>query len=419
MSYRIAAIDIHKKVFMVVVVTAASEVQDPMGEALEFQCRRFGTGSAERQHLIAWLQERGVVEVVMESTAQYWKPVWMDLEPHFGKLHLAQAQSNRAPKGRKDDFRDAKRLGRKLLAGDLMLSFVPEPTQRTWRALTRGKQQLVQDRVQLQNRLESLLEEMRIKLSSVVTDLLGASGRRILKALSEGQTDPVQLARLGDRRLKCSPEELQDALQGAPTPTHVALLKLFLDRLQLMDTQIEALDQLVAQELKQHEDAVARVAAVPGFGVNSAQQLIAEIGVDASAFASAGEFGSWFGGCPGSNVTAEENSSSRCPKGNRYVRRILTQAAQAAVKKKGSFFQSLFRRLLPRLEYTGAIWAVAHRLGRLIWKILHDGVSYIEQGTETTPQAKKRRAQRLAQSLRRLGYSVTLTPITPDLEAQA
>src|ERR1022692_4109596 len=126
---------------MVVVAMVANEVADATGEAIEFECRRFGTGSSERTHLVSWLRERGVTEVVMESTAQYWKPVWLDLEPHFPKLHLAQAQSNRAPKGRKNDFRDAKRLARRLLAGELMLSFVPEPEQRTWRLMTRGRLQ--------------------------------------------------------------------------------------------------------------------------------------------------------------------------------------------------------------------------------------------------------------------------------------
>lgn len=413
MSYRVAAIDIHKKVLMVVVATAAQEVKDVTGEALKFECRRFGACDQQRMQLAAWLQERSVMEVVMESTAQYWKPVWLDLEPHFAQLHLAQAHSNRAPKGRKNDFLDAKRLARRLLAGELMLSFVPDAEQRTWRTLTRSKQQLVRDRVQLQNQLEALLEEMRIKLSGVISDLLGMSGRRILNALSEGETDAEQLAKLGDDRLKCSREELAEALRGASTGTQRAVLKLFMERLHLLDRQIQSLDQLVAEALKRHEEAVIRVAEVPGFGVDSAQQIIAEMGVEAATFASARAFSSWVGVCPGSDVSAEENHSSRCPKGNRFVRRILTQAAQAAVKKKGCHFQSVFRRFLPRLAYNGAIWVVAHRLACLVWKILHDGVRYMEQGTETNPQAKKRRAQKLAQSLRKLGYSVTLTPLSP------
>jgi len=155
MPYRVAAIDIHKKVRMVVVATAADEVEDATGEALEFQCRRFGAGHSERQHVVSWLREQGVSEVVMESTAQYWKPVWLDLEPHFAKLHLAQAHSNRAPKGRKNDFRDAKRLARRLLAEELILSFVPDPEQRIWRTLARSKTQLVRERVRLHNQLEA------------------------------------------------------------------------------------------------------------------------------------------------------------------------------------------------------------------------------------------------------------------------
>lgn len=406
MSYSVAGIDIHKKVLMVVVATGRDEVTEAVGEALEFTCRRFGSGNRERNHLVSWLRQYNVREVVMESTAQYWKPVWLDLETQFEKLHLAQAHSNRAPKGRKNDFRDAKRLARRLLAGELILSFVPDAEQRAWRTITRGKHQLIRDRIRLQNQLEALLEEARIKLSGVISDLLGSSGRRILQALAEGETDPAKLAELGDDRLRSSKEELRDALTGSPEPVHLKLLKLYLKRLQLLDQQIEELDRMAAAALKGHEDAVIRLAQVPGFGVDSAKQIIAEAGVDAESFPSAGQFSSWAGTCPGREESAEQNHSSRSPKGNRFVRRILTQAAQAAVKKKGCHFQAVFRRFLPKLGYKAAIWAIAHRLGRLVWKILHDGITYVEQGMETTPKANKRRAQRMAQALRKLGYQV-------------
>ncbi len=413
MSYKVAGIDIHKKVLMVVIAIGGEEAADPAGEALEFECRRFGTGASERQELIRWLKEHTVREVVMESTAQYWKPVWLDLEPHFEKLHLAQAYSNRAPKGRKDDFRDAKRLARRLLADELMLSFVPAAEQRAWRTVTRGKHQLVRDRVRLQNQLEALLEEARIKLSSVISDLLGVSGQRILQALADGESDPDRLAKLGDDRLHCSQQQLTDALTGSVEPIHRQLLKLYLERLKVLDKQIGELDQMTATLLKQYQEAVVRVAEIPGFGPDSAQQIIAEMGADAEAFPSAAEFASWAGLCPGSNESAEKNKSSHSAKGNRFVRRLLNQAAQAAVKKKGSYFQALFRRLLPRLHYNAAIWAIAHRLGRLVWKILHDGVSYIEQGQDSDPKTKKRRANKMVQALRKLGYTVTLTPNTP------
>jgi transposase len=157
MAYKIAAIDIHKSVLMVALASTANEVKDATGAAVEFECRRFGAGQQARGELVKWLQQNDVVEVVMESTAQYWKPIWLDLEPHFEKLHLAQAHSNRAPKGRKNDFGDAKRMARRLLADELVLSFVPDPEQRLWRTLARGKQQLVRDRVRLQNQVEALL----------------------------------------------------------------------------------------------------------------------------------------------------------------------------------------------------------------------------------------------------------------------
>jgi transposase len=414
MSQTLAGIDIHKKVLIVVVATISERIGDGQREQqIEYEGRRFGSGASEREHLVAWLRQRAVEQVVMESTAQYWKPLWLDLEPHFQKLHLAQAYSNKAPKGRKNDFGDAQRLARRLAAGELILSFVPPAEQRAWRTMTRSKLQLVRDRVRLQNQLEALLEETRIKLSSVISDLLGLSGRRILEALAGGETDPVQLAELGDDRLKCSQEELVDALRGRPEPMHLDILKLYLERLKLLDRHIEALDGMTAQALHQHQAAVIRLAETPGLGVDSAQQIIAEVGAEAKAFPSAAQFASWAGAIPGSEQSAEQNHSSRSPKGNKFLRRILTQAAQAAVKKKGCHFQNVFRRLLPRLGYKGAIWAIAHRLCRLVWKILHDGVRYLEQGSQTNTQANKRRAQKLAHALRKLGYNVALTPIAP------
>lgn len=402
MSYIVAGIDVHKKVLMVAV--AEAEQIDP-----EFDCRRFGTTASELKHVTAWLQERGVAEVVMESTAQYWKPVWLALEPHC-KLNLAQAQSNRAPKGRKTDFKDAQRLVRRLIAGELILSFVPEAEQRTMRTLTRRRVQLVRDRIRLQSQLECLLEEARIKLSSVISDLLGATGRRILAKIAAGESDPGTLAALGDQRLKCTPEQLRDALSGSPEPVHRNLLGMYLEQVAFLDAQIEKVSLLAAETMLQYQDAITRLSAVPGIRVISAQQIIAEVGATAASFPTARQFSSWVGASPGRQESAGENESSRCPKGNRYLRRVLYQAAQAAVKTKNSSFQTLFYRLLPRLGYKKTIWAVARHLTLVIWKILHDKVQYEERGEATTPQANQRRALRLLQELRKLGYEVDFTP---------
>ena len=411
MSYKIAGIDVHKRVLMVVVIEASTPEEKP-------ERRRFTTMPSDLHRLSIWLREQGVEEAVMESTAQYWRSVWLELEPHM-RLQLAQAFSNRAPRGRKHDFKDAERLVRRLIADELILSFVPGEEQRTWRNMTRMKTQLRRDRVRLQSQMECLLEEMRIKLSMVVSDLLGASGLRILRALAQGETDPKKLALLGDDQLKCSEEQLVDALTGRPQPMHREMLRLQLERLQLIDRQIEELNGLIAQAMKPHQEAVIRLAEVPGLGVDSAQQVIAEVGVQASTFPSAAELTSWVGTCPGKDESAEENHSSRSAKGNKYLRRVLNQSAHAAVKKKGSHFQAVFRRLLPRLGYKSAIWAIAHRLCRLIWKILHDGVRYIEQGSESDPKLREKRARTLARALRKLGYDVAITPINPSTAQKA
>jgi len=332
----------------------------------------------------------------MESTAQYWKPVWEALGRDWkpmrqkrdgagsmsGTLHLAQAQSNRGPQGRKKDFPDAERLVKRLVAHELTLSFVPDAEQRLWRTVMRRKYQLTRNRVQLQNRLEGLLEEAHIKLSSLVSDLLGASARRMLKALAEGETNPATLAALADRKFRATQEQLRDALGACAelNPVYRRLLKMALEELQLIEEQIGQLDQEMATLLSHHQDAVKRLAEVPGLGVDSAQQIIAEVGATAATFPSEKHLSSWVGACPGDEERAGVNYSHRSPKGNRHMRRILNQTANAAVKAKGSIFEIVYRRYVPRMGHNQAIGAIAHRHCRLIWLILHQGVRYEERG---------------------------------------
>src|SRR5499427_6707553 len=253
MSYRIAGIDVHKK--MLAVVVADVEVESEY----TFERRKFSSTPEQLRSLSTWLLEQEVEEVVMESTAQYWKPVWEALERYWkpicekregarrksGALHLAQALSNRGRRGRKRDFPDAERLVKRLVAQELTLSFVPDVEQRLWRTVTRKKYQLRCDRIRLQNQLESLLEEAHIKLSSLVSDLLGLSAQRMLKAIAEGETNPATLAALADKHLRATPEQLCDAL-GACTqlnPVYRRLLNLALEELRLIDDQIGRLDR--------------------------------------------------------------------------------------------------------------------------------------------------------------------------------
>src|SRR5439155_3578701 len=327
-----------------------------------------------------------------------------------GTLHLAQAQSNRGPKGRKKDFLDAERLVKRLVANELTLSFVPAAEQRLWRTVMRRKYQLTRSRVQLQNQLEGLLEEAHIKLSSLVSDLLGASARRMLKALAEGETIPATLAALADGKLRATQEQLRDALGACVelNPVYRRLLRMALEELQLIEEQIGQLDQEMATLLSHHQDAVKRLAEVPGLGVDSAQQIIAEVGATAATFPSDKHLASWVGACPGDEESAGVSNSHRSPKGNRNMRRLLNQCANAAVKLKGSIFQILYRRLSPRLGHNQAIGVVAHKLCRLIWMILHQGTRYEERGPAVSERSRRVRTARMIRILRKQGYQVEL-----------
>ena len=420
MPYRIAGIDVHKKMLAVVIADVAGD-----GE-YQFERRTVGTSPDQLRSLAEWLLAQEVEEAVMESTAQYWRPVWEALErywkpmcqaregagPMSGTLHLAQAQSNRGPGGRKKDFPDAERLVKRLVAQELILSFVPDAEQRLWRTVMRRKYQLTRNRVQLQNRLECLLEEAHLKLSSLVSDLLGASARRMLQALADGETRPATLAALADRRLRATPEQLCDALGACPAlnPLYRRLLTMALEEVRLIEAHIGQLDQEMASLLSPHQDAVRRLAEVPGLGVDSAQQIMAEVGATAATFPSPKQLAAWVGACPGEDESAGVNYSHRSPKGNRQMRRLLNQAANAAVKAKGSIFELVYRRLVPRLGHAQTIGAIAHRLCRLIWKILHQGIRYEERGPAINKKRTQVRAAKMIRVLRRLGYRVELVP---------
>lgn len=406
---KIAGIDVHKKVLYVV---CAADGNDPPA----FQKARFGATSRELTRLAEWLMDRRVTTVVMESTALYWRPVWVALESQF-RLLLAQARSNAAVQGRKTDYADAMRLVKRLLSDDLKLSFVPDAVQRDWRALTRTRVEYGRDIIRWRNRIEGILEEGCIKISSLLSDVLGVSGRRMLRALVAGQSNAQQLAALAVGRLRASEEELADALAGNLRAPHRLLLEQHLDRIEALERQAAKINQALEQALREHQQALARLCEVPGIAVNSAQQMIAEIGPQAASFPSPAQLASWVGVCPGREQSAGVSRSDASAKGNRSMRRILNQCAWAAARTKGSYFEALFRRLVPRLGVNKAIWAVAHRLLRLVWRILHLQEHYREQGPLAHDAASiQRRFRRLAKELIALGYTVQLTaPTVPAI----
>ena len=293
---------------------------------------------------------------------------------------------------------------------------MPDAEQRLWRTVTRKKYQLRRDVVRLHNQLEALLEEAHIKLSSLVSDLRGVSARRMLKALADGETNPAALAALAHERLRATPEQLCDAL-GACTelkPVYRRLLKMTLEQLHLLEQQIGQLDQELATLLHPHQDAVQRLAEVPGFAVDSAQQIVAEVGPTAATFPSEKCLSSWVGACPGEEESAGVNYSHRSPKGNRHMRRLLNQAANAAIKVKGSVFEIIYRRCVTRLGHNQTIGVIAHRQCRLIWLILHQGTRYEERGPAVTIRSRYQRTWRMIRQLRTLGYRVELPNPEPS-----
>lgn len=402
----VAGIDVHKRVLMAVVMRAEAP-QDSLAEA------RFPSTCAGLKELSQWLKRQTVEAVVMESTAQYWWPIWVELEPRW-ELFLAQARSNAAPHGRKTDFRDAARLVRRFFSRDLRFSFVPPPEQRLWRRLARTWKSLGEQIVEARNEIEALLEEGQIKLACVLSDLTGTSGRRVLRALADGETEAARLAALCDRRVHASQQQRIDALGGRLSGAHRLVLRQQLDHIEFLEEQRVELQAALTELLRDYEPVVRRLVEVPGVNVVAAQHLVAELGATAAAFPTARQLASWAGVCPGRQESAGLSRSNRCPHGNRFVRGLICQIAHAASRTKGSYWQSLFQHWQRRLGPKKALWAVAHRLLRLVWKILAQEVDYIEHGPrQADVRLLQGRMKRLRHDFRQHGFDVIFIPRAP------
>jgi transposase len=394
-----AGIDVHKKMLAVV-------IRRQGGEQADYQKRKFGTTHAEIQHLEAWLRAQGVSEVVMESTAQYWRPVWYGLEPLF-RLHLTHPLKTRAPRGRKSDFRDAQRLADRWCSGDLEESFIPGAEQRSWRWLTRTRVQWKKKLGVIHSHIEGLLEQSGIKLAAVVSDLFGVSGGAMLEHIAQGVTDVEVLVKEARGVLRNKDAPLREALAGHLDPVYRLLLRQHMEQVRLLRRQLEEINHAVAEAMQEHLTALQRLTKIPGVDVYAAQELLAEIGPKAAAFASAEQFASWVGVCPGSQESAGVNYSHRSAKGNRYLRRLLCQIAWAAIHTKDTFFAGLFARLKPRVEGKGAAWAVAHRIARIVWLLLHQQVEYQEKGPAVpNERTLVRKFKRMLKEFGRLGLDV-------------
>jgi transposase len=378
------------------------------------ETRTVGTMTRDILELADWLAAAGVTHVALESTGTYWKPVYNLLEGRF-RMVLVNARHVKHVPGRKTDVKDCQWLAQLLQAGLLRGSFIPERPQRELRDLTRHRSQLVGERSRAANRIQKILEDANIKLASVATDILGASGRDMLRALIRGETDSEKMADLARRQLRSKIPELRPALEGKVTEHHRFMLGELLNHLEYLESRIEGFSRRIEEVSRPFAPAIAKVATLPGFDQRSAQNVVAEIGADMDTFPSAQHLASWAGVCPGNNESAGKRKSGKTTKGNRWLGSALSQSAWAAARKKDSYFQAQYRRLAGRRGKKRAIVAVAHSLLTIIYHMLKDASEYRELGCHYFDKLNAHRLlPHLLKRIKDMGYQVTLQELSQE-----
>lgn len=428
-----AGLDVHKDS-----VVACIRHANPSGAA-RTQIRTFATVTTALLTLADWLRTEGVTHVAMESTGVYWKPLFNLLEATV-QVILVNAHTVKQVPGRKTDVGDAAWLAQLLQHGLLKASFVPPRPIRELRDLTRQRSQLAAEKASAANRIQKVLEDANLKLGSVATDVLGESGRAMLRALIAGQEDAAVLADLAQRRLRAKIPQLREALLGRISDHHRFLLRLHLEHVEQLERLLEQLTTRIAMQLDPPpdphggetvppasspeaeeggeiapaplEDAVRRLMTIPGVGRRTAEVVVAEIGVDMAVFASAAHLASWAGLCPGNDESAGRRRSSRVPFGNRWLRQALVQAAWSAGRTRGTYLSAHYRRLARRRGRKRAAVAVGHTLLGISYHLLQRGTTYQDLGAGYLDRLlPERLSDQLVRRLERLGHKVTLEPI--------
>jgi transposase len=399
---RPAALDVHKAQ-----VTACVRVPAEEGKRRS-EVREFSTMVGGLLVLRDWLKAHGVTQVAMEATGVYWKPVWAVLEDDF-ELLLVNARHVKNLPGRKTDVNDAEWLCQLLEAGLLRASFVPPKPIRALRQLTRYRKAQIKERQREANRLHKALEDTGIKLDCVATDILGKSGRAMLDALCQGTTDPQILADLAKGKLRKKIPALKQALEGRFEPLHALLVSSILAHLDFLDEQIERLSDAIEEQLRPFAPAVELLRTVDGIETRTAQNILAEIGVDMSVFPTAGHLASWAGQCPGNDQSAGKRRSGRTRKGSKWLNEALKDAAMAAIRTNDSYLQAQYQRMRPRIGHGRALGAVKHSILCACWHMLTTGELYRDLGGDYFRRRDpERQTRRLVAQLERLGHKVTL-----------
>ena len=408
---RCAGLDVHKK-------SVSACIRISKGKETSQETRTFGTFTADLEALRDWLLKHKVSHVAMESTGVFWIPVWNVLEQCEANfvLTLINPQHVHALPGRKTDRKDGERIAELMQYGLLKGSFIPPPAIRELRDLSRRRTHLQGERNRVINRIRRLLETANIKLGSVVSDITGKTARLILGEICRGNCTPEALAKLAQASLKNKRTELIGSLKGFYSEHFRWLLTEAMQDLTYLDRKLEPLDQQLAKRLLPYGDLIHRLCTIPGVDFTTAAVIIAEVGLDMSRFPDAAHLVSWAGLCPGNNESAGKRFSGRMRKGNRYLRRVLTQSAWSITHKKECFLTSLFWRVAARGGRTKAAIAVAHRVLAIAWHIIkNEGEVYRELGSSHQDTLRPQRsARRLVRRLEQLGFEVNLKAKTDE-----
>jgi transposase len=407
---RCAGLDVHKKS-----VSACIRITD--GNRTRKETATFRTFTADLERLCKWLEDHQVKQVALESTGVFWIPVWNILERSAAdlKLTLINPQHVHALPGHKTDQKDCEHIAELLQHGLLKGSFIPPRPIRELRDVTRRRTHLQSDRNRVLNRIRRLLETANLKLGSVVSDISGRTAHLILDEIAHGNCDPKELAQLAKASLKNKKAELAASLHGFYSEHFRWLLSEAIQELADLDRKLEQVDKRLAKQLQPHADLILRLCTIPGVDFTTAAVIVAEVGLDMSRFPDAGHLASWAGLSPGNNESAGKRYSGSTCKGNRYLRRILTQSAWSLLRKKDCYLTALFRRVSVKGGRKKAALAVAHRMLIIAWHIIQDGTVYKELGGNHYDRLHPdRSARRLIKRLEQIGFQVTVKKAMPE-----